>query len=153
MHQGNEKGIYTLILFLPQARMITVGSLGSMDFSQGYYSYTGSARGPGGLKRVDRHIQISQGIKQTRRWHIDYLLANCSVEDAVITRTELDLECEIAGAIGERLKPKPRFGCTDCVCISHLHYSEDLEEMKETVDLAHVRARTQHLGIACEDHP
>jgi len=71
--QRNEPGIYTLILSLPQAGKITVGSLGVMDFVRGYYSYTGSARGPGGLKRVDRHILVSEGIKKTRRWHIDYL--------------------------------------------------------------------------------
>ena len=118
-----------------------VGSLGAIEFSRGYYSYTGSARGPGGLKRVDRHIMLSQGVKQTRRWHVDYLLPHCLFVEAIITRTELNLECQIARGIGERLKPQPRFGCTDCSCISHLHYSEKLEEIKEMVVLAHERAR------------
>lgn len=141
MQQTNEKGIYTIILFLPQARRIAVGSLGDMDFSSGYYSYTGSARGPGGLKRVNRHILLSEGKIQTRRWHIDYLLPQCSFIEAIITRTELDLECKIARAIGERLEPQPRFGCTDCSCVSHLHCSDRLEEMREAVALAHERAR------------
>ena len=140
MQQTNEMGIYTLILFLPLARRITVGSLGDIDFSPGYYSYTGSARGPGGLKRVDRHIQICKGTRQTRRWHIDYLLAKCNFVEAIITKTELDLECEIARIIGERLEPKPRFGCTDCSCVSHLHCSKNLYEMKEAVALAHKKA-------------
>ena len=139
--ERDGKGIYTIIIFLPQARRIMVGSLGAMDFSRGYYSYTGSARGPGGLKRVDRHIQVSQGIKKTRRWHIDYLLPHCSFVEAIITRTEVDLECKIAQAIEERLEPQPRFGCSDCRCNSHLHYSESLQEMREVVALAHAAAR------------
>jgi Uri superfamily endonuclease len=139
--ERNEKGIYTIIIFLPQARQIMVGSLGAMDFLQGYYSYTGSARGPGGLTRVDRHIQISLGTKQTRRWHIDYLLPHCSFVEAIITRTEVDLECRIAQSIGKALQPQLRFGCTDCGCNSHLHYSKRLEEMREVVSLAHAAAR------------
>lgn len=139
--ERDGKGIYTIIIFLPQARRIMVGSLGAMDFSRGYYSYTGSARGPGGLKRVDRHIQVSQGIKKTRRWHIDYLLPHCSFVEAIISRTEVDLECKIAQAIGRVLQPQLRFGCTDCGCNSHLHYSESLQEMREAVSLAHAAAR------------
>jgi len=139
--ERNDKGIYSLIIFLPLARRIMVGSLGAMDFSVGYYSYTGSARGPGGLKRVDRHILVSQGIKKTRRWHIDYLLPHCSFVEATITRTEVDLECKIAQAIGKALLPQLRFGCSDCSCNSHLHYSESLQEMREVVALAHAAAR------------
>ncbi|OYV11184.1 MAG: hypothetical protein CG445_1163 [Methanosaeta sp. ASM2] len=58
----------------------------------------------------------------------------------VITRTDLDLECRIARAIGERLVSVPRFGCSDCRCASHLHYSEMEEEMREAVSLAHAHA-------------
>lgn len=135
--QKNEPGIYTLILSLPSAQKIKVGSLGVMDFAEGFYSYTGSARGPGGLKRVDRHILILEGIKTTRRWHIDYLLPHTSLLEVFISKTRLDQECHIAQAIGKRLMPVPRFGCTDCRCISHLHYSPDLGEMREAVATAH----------------
>jgi Uri superfamily endonuclease len=133
-------GIYTLILFLPVSGPIEIGSLGEMNFDRGYYSYTGSARGPGGLKRVDRHIQVAEGNKKTRRWHIDYLLPHCQVLDAVITKTSLDLECIIAKALEERLVSVPSFGCGDCNCISHLHYSLDLSRMKEAVAFAHSSA-------------
>lgn len=133
-------GIYTLILFLPRSMRIEVGSLGEIEFDQGYYSYTGSARGPGGLKRVDRHMQVAYGNKHTRRWHIDYLLPRCQVLDAVITKTSLDLECVIAKALEERLMPVPHFGCSDCNCISHLHYSFDRDRMKEAVASAHSSA-------------
>ena len=135
--QRNEPGIYTLILSLPLAGQIKVGSLGVMDFARGFYSYTGSARGSGGLKRVDRHILVSKGIKTTRRWHIDYLLPHTSFLEVFISKTCLDLECCIAKAIGKRLMPVPGFGCTDCRCISHLHYSPGLGEMREAVASAH----------------
>lgn len=137
---GNGPGIYTLIIRLPKAEQISVGSLGPIDFPKGYYSYTGSARGPGGLRRVERHIRIIEGSKKTRRWHIDYLLPHCRFQDAIITRTVLDLECRIAGAIGEQLTAVPGFGCSDCRCTSHLHYSIDAEEIRRIVALAHAAA-------------
>ncbi len=135
--QRNEPGIYSLILFLPQARQIEVGSLDVIDFVSGFYSYTGSARGPGGLKRVDRHIQVLEGIKTTRRWHIDYLLPHTSLVEVFITKTTQDLECSIAKAIGKRLMAVPRFGCTDCRCQSHLHYALDPQEMRAVAAAAH----------------
>lgn len=138
--QRNEPGIYTLMLSLPQAQKITVGSLRVIDFAGGYYSYTGSARGPGGLKRIDRHILVSNGIKTTRRWHIDYLLPHTSVQEVFVTKTCLDLECSIAKAIGERIMPVPGFGCTDCRCLSHLHYFPELQEMRAAVAAAHREA-------------
>jgi endonuclease-3 len=111
-----------------------------MDFARGFYSYTGSARGPGGLKRVDRHIQVLEGIKTTRRWHIDYLLPHAGFQGVFITKTTLDLECRIAEAIGKRLAHVPGFGCTDCRCISHLHYAQDLGEMRYAAAFAHCAA-------------
>jgi len=135
--QSNEPGIYTLILYLEKAREINVGSLGSVGFSAGYYSYTGSARGSGGLKRVDRHLQVLHGEKKTRRWHIDYLLPNTLFQELFITKTMRDVECQIARSIARKLLPMKGFGCTDCDCISHLHYSKDLQNMCETVRMAH----------------
>lgn len=138
-HQ-NVPGIYTLVLYLPQPSRIAVGSLGAIDFASGYYSYTGSAMGPGGLKRVDRHILVLEGTKTTRRWHIDYLLPSTSLLEAFTTRTTLDLECSIARAIGKRLQAVPCFGCSDCRCNSHLHFAQEREMMLAAVAAAHNEA-------------
>ena len=135
--QRNEPGIYTLILSLPQAGKIEIGTLGAIDFAGGFYAYTGSARGPGGLKRVDRHILVMEGIKTTRRWHIDYLLPSASLVEVFITKTTQDLECSIAKALGKQLMAVPRFGCTDCRCFSHLHYALELQEMRDAAAAAH----------------
>jgi Uri superfamily endonuclease len=136
----NGPGIYTLVLFLPQPSRIAVGSLGAIDFARGYYSYTGSAMGPGGLKRVERHIQVLEGTKTTRRWHIDYLLPHTILVEAFTTRTTRDLECSIAKAIGKRLKAVPRFGCSDCRCSSHLYFASERQEMLDAVTAAHSEA-------------
>ena len=145
--QSNDPGIYTLILHLDErhgTRMheIRIGSLGVLEFAAGFYAYTGSARGPGGLRRVDRHIQVLEGKKNTRRWHIDYLLPNTIFQEVVITRTAQDLECRIARSIGETTQCVPKFGCSDCDCESHLHYSCDLPRLLESVRLAHSLAQS-----------
>lgn len=132
-----QPGIYTLVLDLDKEVEIAVGSLGRILFPQGYYTYTGSARGPGGLKRVERHLEVIRGDRRTRRWHIDYLLPFTRFREAIVTITARDLECIIARKIGERLLPVPGLGCTDCGCISHLHRSKDLGEALHVVRWAH----------------
>ena len=132
-----ERGVYTLVLRLDDDLKACVGSLGRVSFRQGYYSYTGSALGKGGLKRVQRHLQIMEGKKATRRWHIDWLLPLTRLEEAILTFTTERLECRIAGRIGARLEPVPGFGSTDCRCASHLHFSFNREEMLDAVRDAH----------------
>jgi Uri superfamily endonuclease len=132
-----ERGVYTLVLRLDDDLRARVGSLGKLSFRRGYYSYTGSALGKGGLKRVQRHLQIVQGKKATRRWHIDWLLPLTCPEEVILTFTTERLECRIAGRIGDRLEPIPGFGCTDCRCPSHLHFSFSREEMLDVVRDAH----------------
>jgi Uri superfamily endonuclease len=152
MHPHRDPGIYTLVLYLDQHRQVQVGLLGIIDFAAGFYSYTGSARGPGGLKRVDRHLSILQGKRSTRRWHIDYLLPHTNFCEVFITRTAQDLECQIAGSIGESLTAVKGFGCTDCRCASHLHYSQDLSRMQRAVGSAHrsaVRCASKHEIDSC----
>jgi Uri superfamily endonuclease len=134
-----EPGIYTLLLRLDHALEIAVGLLGRIVFSEGYYAYTGSARGSGGLKRVERHLQVLSGERTARRWHIDYLLPHARFQEAIVTPTAEDLECQIARRIGQHLLPIPGFGCTDCRCTSHLHYSTNLEEALSASREAHRR--------------
>jgi Uri superfamily endonuclease len=135
-----EKGIYTLVLSLSADQDLEIGSLGPIRFRAGYYAYTGSARGPGGLTRVKRHLSVMEGTNSVQRWHIDRLLPHTTLVEVVTTKTEEDLECPIARKIGERLSFVERFGCTDCRCPSHLHFSRDREEILEAVRSAHARA-------------
>lgn len=137
MLESGAPGIYTLVLRLDKDLAISVGSLGNICFAKGYYSYTGSAQGPGGTKRVQRHLQVQAGIKTTKRWHIDYLLPFTRLAEVFITPARADLECMIARSIGEELMSVKGFGCSDCSCQSHLHYSDDLSRMLQAVRQAH----------------
>jgi Uri superfamily endonuclease len=132
-----DAGIYTLVLRLDEAKDIEVGALGTIHFEKGYFAYTGSARGPGGLKRVDRHKEVMSGVNVCRKWHIDYLLPHTSLVDVVVTHTSADLECQIAAKIGSQLPAVPKFGSTDCRCLSHLHYSNNLDSILDVVFRAH----------------
>jgi Uri superfamily endonuclease len=116
-----EKGVYCLVLFHGPCT-IRVGALGYLAFPGGWHVYTGSAQGTGGLKRVQRHISLAASRRQTKRWHIDYLLGyeGVTLLSTICARTALLIECELANAIGG--VPVRGFGCSDCHCGSHLFY-------------------------------
>lgn len=117
------RGVYSLILEVRGE--VEVGALGGHHFD-GMYVYVGSALGPGGLKRVDRHVSVKDG--GVRRWHVDHILHEGSVVSALATVTGRQLECEVAGSLGERLSVAVEgFGCSDCSCRSHLFGPGDVE--------------------------
>ncbi|MHC1601698.1 MAG: GIY-YIG nuclease family protein [Methermicoccaceae archaeon] len=118
----NEKGIYTLVLHLASGEHIVVGALGRIYFEKGYYTYTGSAWGTAGLKRVLRHLSVAQS--KTRKWHIDYLLPATTVEGCVLSFLPSSCECAVARALSGGMASVKGFGCSDCSCASHLHYCE-----------------------------
>ncbi|MFB6158552.1 MAG: DUF123 domain-containing protein [Candidatus Nanohalobium sp.] len=111
--------------------VVEVGALGEVVFSPGLYVYNGSAFGPGGLKRVDRHRELSvEG--GSPHWHIDYLLVSDVVEVVDVFCAEgCDLECSLSRVMGGRFEGVPGFGCSDCGCGSHLFYGEGVEGFLE----------------------
>ncbi|MDY6770495.1 MAG: GIY-YIG nuclease family protein [Candidatus Nanohaloarchaea archaeon] len=112
------EGSYALLIAVDGPREIEVGALGGLSFD-GWYVYSGSAFGPGGFARIDRHREsFADGVKQPH-WHIDYLADNSATELAAVYATEgEDIECRVARSLpGE---PVPDFGCSDCDCRSHL---------------------------------
>jgi endonuclease-3 len=128
------KGTYTLIMSLRAPRRIRVGALGELYFDAGYYAYTGSALGSGGFARVERHRAVAEGRNSVRRWHIDYLLPYV---DIIETVTSPRPECVVASEIDRQLARVPRFGCSDCRCPTHLHYSDSIDKMMDAVKRAH----------------
>jgi endonuclease-3 len=117
------KGVYVLILRTNETKHIRVGKLGRLHFRRGYYAYVGSARGSAGSKRVTRHFSVAHGRNTTRKWHIDYLLPHSEVICAVFSPTDEDLECVVAKLLGEYSEALPGFGCSDCLCESHLFFT------------------------------
>ena len=130
----SEKGIYCLI-FENQECMLTVGKKGNFSFRQGFHIYVGSALGPGGMKRVLRHISFSRNRDKKPRWHVDYLHLSpaFNLVSAVCAPTFERLECRLACRLGGA--SVSGFGCTDCRCKSHLFYRPEfpLQEIVEAV--------------------
>lgn len=123
-----------MIMKLDEPCLLKVGALGELYFDDGYYAYTGSALGKSGFSRVQRHIDVASGKNSTRRWHIDYLLPYVEVVEVV---TSPRPECSVAANIDRILSRVPGFGCSDCNCQSHLHYSVNIDSMIEAVKSAH----------------
>lgn len=119
------KGVYILVLRMKENENICVGKLGMFHFRSGYYAYVGSARGPGGFKRVTRHFNVFSGKNKTRKWHIDHLLPYTEIVCAVLVPTDADLECSVSSAMGTFLEGIKGFGCSDCSCNTHLYFSEN----------------------------
>jgi Uri superfamily endonuclease len=117
----SEKGVYCLI-FENRTCKTEVGKKGEISFYPGFHIYVGSALGPGGLKRVKRHIDFYRNRDRNPIWHVDYLHLNPAFRliSAVYAFTPARLECELASKIGG--DSVSGFGCTDCMCSSHLFY-------------------------------
>ena len=130
------RGTYTLVIELPSPWTIAVGALGERRFAAGWYAYTGSALGPGGLSRADRHHDVARGANDARHWHVDYLLGETAARIAAVGWTPgRDVECVVSGTIGG--DAIPGFGASDCACQSHLRYRSDRERLVTAVCEAH----------------
>ena len=113
-------GIYHLIIFLSEDKIIKIGKFGTFHFLKGFYVYTGSAMG-GVESRLARHCRKNKRL----HWHIDYLLLHSEIIKIIIYPTRERLECEL----NQKILSLPDckilimgFGSSDCNCISHLAY-------------------------------
>lgn len=132
----SRPGTYSLLCHRRQTDELTIGALGPITFESGWYVYTGSAFGPGGFSRITRHHEIADGTRDTRHWHIDYLLgASETAIETVYVTPETDCECAVAQAVpGTRIAA---FGASDCSCSSHLAYASTPESLRETLTELH----------------
>ena len=134
------EGTYTLLVAFDAAATVRFGALGERDLSAGRYAYVGSAFGPGGFARVDRHRRTARGEHDTRYWHVDYLLAHPAAGiDAVVRSAGADVECAVAAALAGDFEGVDGVGCSDCGCDSHLFYAADAAALDRAVRDAHER--------------
>jgi len=124
------KGTYVLILSLPAAVSLSIGKLGIAGFAAGWYTYVGSAFGPGGLRgRLRHHLSA---IKKAH-WHIDYLRQAAAIEAVWYLAGEESAEHKWAAALqalpGAQI-PVGRFGASDCQCQSHLYFFPARPDLK-----------------------
>ncbi|MEF8880743.1 MAG: GIY-YIG nuclease family protein [Candidatus Nanohaloarchaea archaeon] len=127
------KGSYTLLLKLSEEIEIEVGSLNKIKFRKGFYAYNGSAFGPGGLKRVNRHIEKSENGKNPH-WHIDYLLIENKGEIVDFFKSSSDHECMLSKQMAIYFDQIDGFGCSDCGCNSHLFFSRKSSKLIEFLE-------------------
>ncbi|NKE35765.1 GIY-YIG nuclease family protein [Natronococcus sp. JC468] len=123
-------GTYVLAIDVEAPTSLTVGALGELAFEEETYAYIGSAFGPGGFARLDRHRELARGERDVRHWHVDYLLGHEAASlEAAVRFPDADRECELAGTLpGEAV---PGFGSSDCDCGSHLLETPGLEALLE----------------------
>jgi sugar fermentation stimulation protein A len=111
-----DRGSYLLILRLAADTDLRIGSLGHVRLRKGFYVYVGSAK-----KNLSRRIERHRRLRKKFFWHIDSLRAVSEFLGALPVRSEDDLECAIAGAVGTLADwSQPGFGSSDCHCPSHL---------------------------------
>lgn len=126
-----SRGTYILCLYLKQEQIIEIGKLGTCLFPAGYYTYTGSAFGPGGLSGRLKH-HLNPGAKP--HWHIDYLRRKSEIEAVWLSEQKDRREHEYA-AILQQMKDSaalfPGFGSSDCKCRSHLFYFQHYPRFSE----------------------
>lgn len=129
-------------------KRLQIGRLGTFTFRQGFYLYTGSAMGAGGVAaRLRHHSRMSANP----RWHLDYLRRQARPATAWVCFDETRRECEWAEKLRELSVshdgPKG-FGASDCRCPSHLLHIEtpDLKTV-----LAIVKTRLSPDRVLTED--
>ena len=116
-----EKGTYVLVLELERPVRLRIGRLGVFDLEAGWYSYVGSAFGPGGLAaRVAHHLRPAE----RPRWHVDHLRRVAEPAEVYHAPGPDRFEHEWARELAERLTPSvARFGASDCRCRTHLFHA------------------------------
>ncbi len=114
-------GSYLLWLYLARSRDIDVGRLGRCRFRRGWYFYSGSAFGPGGLAaRLGHH----RHAVVRPHWHIDYLRKWAVIRAVWLCRgvnREHEWSASLQTLPGAEM-PYKGFGSSDCKCRSHLVY-------------------------------
>jgi endonuclease-3 len=112
-------GTYVLRFAFERPATVDVGALGRVDVPGGDYAYVGSAFGPGGFARVDRHRRHLAGDDDTVHWHIDALTTRPEATlVGVVLCPGRDVECAVAARLPSG--PIDGFGSSDCRCRSHL---------------------------------
>jgi endonuclease-3 len=138
---GTSEGTYTLVVAFDGPATVEVGALGAIEIDADWYAYTGSAFGPGGFARVERHRDLATGEHDARHWHVDYLLGHPAAEIERVVRTAgADIECTVARTLAAEFDRVPDFGASDCDCESHLVGASAFDALVATVERAHETA-------------
>ena len=122
------KGIYILLIQLPEEQTIAIGSRQNIHFRGGYYAYVGSALS-GFESRLNRYLRRNK----KPHWHIDYLLSRASIKSIILGEVEDRVECTVAEALSRQFDSIPGFGSSDCKCRSHLFFAAEKSVMEAKI--------------------
>lgn len=145
-------GIYSLVIDIETPIRVTIGVKGILNFLQGYYIYTGSARG---RVSMTLHTRLKRHLQNTKkdRWHIDYLLRHkaTKVLNVFYFETLKDFECAVVRSIIEDPlinAVHKGFGASDCRngCYSHLCQARyvDLKALLKSLYDVYCKFSTTH---------
>ena len=135
------KGSYLLLIDLQKNISLPIGKIGEIKFKKGMYVYVGSALN-GIEHRINRHMRKKKKI----HWHIDYFLKAANIIEIFYKENEQKDECDIARILQKNLSYIDDFGCSDCLCKSHLFYGS-LEKIKTIIDylsMKHYNVEEKH---------
>ena len=121
-------GTYLLLLSVQVPTPVTVGRLGTVSLCPGWYVYVGSALGGLG-PRLRRHARTLKPY----HWHIDALREVAPLVKVAARLGRERLECSIAhhvAALPGAAQPVPRFGASDCRCLTHLFHFADEPDLR-----------------------
>lgn len=113
-------GTYVLVFELKSLNRLTVGKLGIFSFPAGWYTYVGSAHGPGGLQaRIGHHLELAP----KPHWHMDYLRPRGYFREIWYGSGANPTEHHWSGIL--QTMPQSSiaargFGSSDCRCDAHL---------------------------------
>jgi len=117
---------------------IKIGKHRDLSFKKGCYLYVGSA-----LNGLDQRIQRHLRKQKKMHWHIDYLLLHTTIIHVVYKESASKQECAIARVLEDELCSVPGFGCSDCLCISHLFYGT-YDDITQAITLLHLKPYPLH---------
>lgn len=124
--------LYCMVLKNPETREVTVGSLGTIRWPEGWTYYVGRAQ-YGWSSRLQRFTRPDQSL----HWHVDYLVADPEIDlTYLLLFDELaDGECDLAEWFANLDETEPlheAFGASDCraKCPAHAF---SMEESPETI--------------------
>lgn len=117
--ETNSRGAYLLLMRLEAPVSISLRKIDAITLEAGWYVYSGSAKGPGGLRsRLQHHFRKTK----KSHWHVDQLTTQC-VDMAAVSVVD-GHECQFISMLLNHPTfniPCRHFGSMDCrVCESHL---------------------------------
>jgi Uri superfamily endonuclease len=158
--ENGLKGTYLLVLQVTQPLMaLSVGRLGILDFSPGFYVYVGSAFGSGGLPaRLNYH---HQKVKQHPHWHVDYLRQHADLVETWAVGCDVRLELDWVTMLRkhpELLSSVRGFGSSDTSAPTHLFFKRTrpsprllTSTLVQTLEVANVPQTSIQLEIETYD--